>query len=216
MRVVGFAALALMAGACLPRTRPAPEPATDETWVYTCADNYQFSARVLPGIVSLRLPTRTTALPRVGSSTGVRYRSNDGELNRTAETATLRLGAETHTGCNGQRAETGWDEARMLGADFRAVGVEPAWNLEIDSDRQMRFLIEGSSEVITPAPAPVRTDSSTAFTATAGGHTIDVMIQERACPNPALGAGLTHTVRLAVDGFPYIGCGRMLGTLPPS
>ena len=31
MRVVGFAALALMGGACLPRTRPAPEPATDET-----------------------------------------------------------------------------------------------------------------------------------------------------------------------------------------
>ena len=213
-RALGVAALALTAAACLPRTRPAPDPAIDETWVYTCADNYQFSARVLPGVVSLRLPTRTTALARVGSSTGMRYRADGAELHRTGETATLRLGAEAHANCTGQRADTGWDEARMLGADFRAVGLEPAWNLEIDSGRQMRFLIEGSSEVITPAPAPVRSDSSTAFTATAGGHTLDVMVQERACPNPLLGAGLTHTVRLTVDGFPYLGCGRMLGSQP--
>jgi uncharacterized membrane protein len=136
------------------------------------------------------------------------------ELNRTGETATLRLGDQTHSACTGQRAETGWDEARLLGADFRAVGVEPVWNLEIDSGRQVRFLIEGSSEVITPAPEPVRTDSSTTFTATSEGHTIDVMIREQACPNPVLGSGLTHTVRLMVDGFPYLGCGRMLGSLP--
>ena len=199
---------------CLPRTTPAPDPAMDETWVYSCPGGYQFSARILAGLVSLRLPARTTALPRVGSGTGVRYAADGVELTRSAETATLRMGGETHTGCTGERAATGWEEARLLGADFRAVGVEPTWSLEIDSGRQMRFLIEGASEVITPVPEPVRTDSTTGYQATAAGHEIDVTIMERGCPNPRLGPGLTHTVKLTVDGFPYLGCGRMLGGLP--
>ena len=198
----------------MPRSTPAPDVSIDQTWVYSCPDDYRFSARILTGVVSLRLPARTTALPRVGSRTGTRYRAEGVELTLDGESATLRVGEETHTGCTGQRAESGWEEARMLGADFRAAGVEPTWSIEIDSGRQMRFLIEGASEVITPAPEAVRSDGTTRYTATANGHAIDVAIQERACPNPVLGPGLTHTVTLTVDGFPYVGCGRMLGALP--
>ena len=212
MSTRAIAALAVIG--CLPRTTPAPDLAIDQTWVYSCPNDYRFSARILTGLVSLRLPTRTTALPRVGSRTGIRYRADGVELTRNGESATLRVGEETHTGCTGLRAASGWEEARMLGADFRAAGLEPTWSLEIDSGRQMRFLIEGASEVITPAPAPVRTDSTVGYRATTEAHQIDVTIRERACPNPVLGAGLTHTVTLSVDGFPYVGCGRMLGGLP--
>lgn len=211
---VAFGVAALTVIGCLPRTTPAPDPTIDETWVYSCPNDYRFSARILSGLVSLRLPGRTTALPRVGSSTGARYAADGVELTRDAGTATLRVGSQTHTDCAGQRAETGWDEARLLGADFRATGVEPRWSLEIDSGRQMRFLIEGASEIVTSAPDPVRTDSTTGYRATTDGHEIDVTIEERACPNPLLGEGLTHTVKLTVDGFPYMGCGRMLGSLP--
>ena len=211
---LGLWAVALAAASCLPRTSPAPDPALDQTWVYSCQNEYRFSARILSDLVSLRLPTRTTALPRVVARTGTRYAAQGVELTRTGETATLQIGDETHAGCSGQRAESGWDEARMLGADFRAAGREPTWSLEIDTGRQMRFLIEGSSEIITPVAEPVRTDSTTSYRAAAGGHEIDVTIQERACPDSRLGAGLTHTVKLAVDGFPYLGCGRMLGGLP--
>ena len=207
-------AVGLAAVSCLPRTSPVPDPALDQTWVYSCQDDYRFSARILSDLVSLRLPMRTTALPRVRARTGTRYAAQDVELTRTGETATLRIGGKAHAGCTGQRAESAWEEARMLGADFRAAGREPTWSLEIDSGRQMRFLIEGSSEIITPVAEPVRTDGGTTYRATADGHEIDVTIVESACPDARLGAGLTHTVKLAVDGFPYLGCGRMLGTLP--
>jgi len=209
--LAAVAALALVAASCLPRTRPATDLPVDETWVYSCPGNYQFSARVMNEVVSLRLPTRTTAIPRAGASTGTRYSTSGMELTRSAEGATLRIDGATHADCTGQRAATAWDEARLLGADFRAIGNEPAWSLEVDDGRTLRFLIEGSSEIHAPISEPVRTGATTSYRATSEGHTIEVTIDAQPCANPRLGEGLTHIITLAVDGFPYAGCGRMLG-----
>ena len=210
---LAVAAVVLAAAACLPRTTPAPMVTMDETWVYTCSPSFQFGARVMPEVVSLRLPTRTTAMPRVGASTGTRYAAGDVELTRRGETATLRIGSERYSDCTGQRAETPWAEARLLGAEFRAVGREPVWNLEIDDDgRRARFLLEGSSEIYLPLNETERVGSAISYQAVSDGHSLGITIDAQPCPNAMLGQGLTHTVRLAVDGFPYVGCGRMLGS----
>ncbi len=204
----------LGAAACLPRTRPRPDPALDQLWVYSCPSDFRFSARVMPGLVSLRLPTRTAALPQARTPSGTRYAADGLELRSWGETATLRMGSETHADCAGMRVESPWEEARLLGADFRAIGQDPVWSLELDAGRHMRFLIEGSSEVITPIAEPVGADGVMTYRASTGAHTIDVTIRAEACPNPLLGPGFTHSVKLVVDGFPYLGCGRMLGSAP--
>lgn len=205
-------ALTLAAAACLPRSRPLTDVPMDETWVYSCPADFRFSARLMNEVVSLRLPDRTTAVPRVGSSAGTRYRAEALDFTRNGASATLQADGRTHADCTGQRAETAWDVARMLGAEFRAVGVEPAWSLEIDDGQRMRFLIEGSSEVIAPTPEATRNGTSTSYRATSVGHAISVTIDAQPCTVAVLGPGLTHTVTLTVDGFPYVGCGRVVGS----
>ena len=214
--ILALAALTLIMGACRPRVPQAPEPPVGDTWVYSCPDDYRFSARFLGGVVSLRLPTRTVALPRARSTTGARYAVDGMEFAHAGTAGSLMIEREISTRCTGERAATPWDEARLLGAEFRAAGREPTWSLEIDTGGHMRFVIEGASEVITPAPDPERADGTTRYRATSAGHEIDLVIREQACPDPLLGQALTHTVELAVDGFPYRGCGRMLGSAPAS
>lgn len=210
--LLAFSALALTAAACLPRSRPLADVPMDETWVYTCPADFRFSARMMNEIVSLRLPDRTTAVPRVGSASGTRYRAEGLDFHRNDAGATLLADGRTHADCSGQRAETAWDVARMLGAEFRATGVEPAWSLEIDDGQRMRFLIEGSSEVIVSTPHATRNGTSTSYRATSVGHAISATIDAQPCTVAVLGPGLTHTVTLTVDGFPYVGCGRMIGS----
>ena len=214
VRAVTFAALALAGAGCLPRTTPSPDPTLAQTWVYACPGDYRFSARVVPGLVSLRLPARSAALPQVRAASGWRYMADGVELWRRGETATLRIGSETHADCTGERADSPWDEARLLGADFRAAGREPVWSLEIDRGRHMRVLMEGATEIFTPVPEPVVTDGVTRYHAATEGSEIDVMFEEKPCADPLIGEALTHTVTLAVNGFSYFGCGRMLGSTP--
>ena len=210
---LGAALLAL--AACLPRTSPQPDPAFRATVVYSCPGDYRFSARMMSGIVSLRLPTRTAALPQVRASSGMRYEAEGVEFWNRGETASLRLGSERHEGCGALPAGSPWEEARLLGADFRAVGREPAWNLELDGNRHMRFLIEGSSEILTPLTEPVRAGSSVTYRAATETNALEVTIEERPCTDPLIAESLTHTVRLTLNGFPFVGCGRMLGGVPP-
>src|SRR5687767_2505977 len=187
--IAGGAVIALAVAACMPRARPAPHVLVDETWVYTCAGNYQFAARLMNEVVAIRLPGRTTAIPRAGRSTGTRYATRGAELVRRGETATLRIDGATHSDCAGERAATPWDEARLLGADCRAIGHETAWSLEVDEGKQIRVLSEGSSEIHAPVPEPVRNGTTTSYRAVSEGHTIDVTIEARPCTIAALEQG---------------------------
>src|SRR5688500_19395613 len=46
-----------------------------------------------------------------------------------------------------------WREAAERGIDFRAIGQEPGWYLEVDDGRSMRLVYDyGERNVITPAP----------------------------------------------------------------
>ena len=48
-----------------------------------------------------------------------------------------------------------WEDAKLRGVDFRAVGNEPGWNLEISADGEMVFIGNyGQTEYKFPTPEP--------------------------------------------------------------
>ena len=105
-----------------------------------------------------------------------------------------------------------WDDARRRGIDFRAIGQEPGWLLEIDARKSMYLLADyGEKKVTTPAPAPTRDSTGvTTYDATADGHRLTVVIRERACQDSMSGEEMTHEVTVTLDGKEYRGCGRDL------
>ena len=69
-------------------------------------------------------------LPHVVSASGARYSNGAGTFWNKGREATFELNGRTQT-CRERREP--WQEAADRGVDFRAVGQEPGWFLEIDN-----------------------------------------------------------------------------------
>ena len=202
--------MGLVAVACLPRTRPAPPDTTDILSVYTCPGDYRFSVRELGEVATIRLPMQTIALPRARVASGSRYATGGTEFRKRGQTASLTIGSERHTDCTGQPARTPWDAARLLGVDYRAVGSEPAWSIEMENGKYMRFVIEGASAMYMPVPEPTGDASRRVYRAAGEAPVLEVVVEEKACREPTVPDPLPHTVTVTYNGIPYRGCGTVI------
>lgn len=49
----------------------------------------------------------------------------------------LEVGKKRHVHCKNNRAEAIWEDAKLRGVDFRAVGNEPGWHLELTAGERL-------------------------------------------------------------------------------
>jgi putative lipoprotein len=95
--------------------------------------------------------------------------------------------------------------------DFRAIGQEPGWVLEIDREKQMYLLADyGEKKVYTPVPAPRDSAGTTIYDARTDAHRLTVTIRAAVCHDSMSGEEMTHSVTVRLDGKEYQGCGRVL------
>jgi putative lipoprotein len=100
-----------------------------------------------------------------------------------------------------------WREARERGIEFRAVGQEPGWFLEIDQQREMRLLYDyAEREAREPAPLPVIAGDMTTWDA----GRLRASSVDRLCHDGMSGQPFPRTVTVVVDGRELHGCGRAL------
>ena len=106
---------------------------------------------------------------------------------------------------------TPWLEARERGIDFRAVGQEPGWFLEIDHERSIRLVWDYlEREATMPAVRPVTTEGRTTYSASNGTQRLNVAIDDRPCNDIMSGNPYPNTVIVTIDGRELRGCGRVL------
>ena len=120
-------------------------------------------------------------------------------------------------GIDADRALAPWDGIFFeltRESDFRAVGQEPGWLLEMRHGGQIRLITGyGADTVIAPTP-PVETDSATHarnYHAVTGARDLRLLIQPAACTDVMSGEAYETTVTVTLDGRAYQGCG---GPLP--
>lgn len=109
-----------------------------------------------------------------------------------------------------------WRAAIARGVDFRAVGQEPGWSLEIDRDGATVYLGDyGTDTLSAPTPAPTQTAGADGdvivWTLRTDGREVDIRVTARECHDTMSGEAFSHTVALAVDGRELSGCGRWIG-----
>lgn len=182
------------------------------TYVYTCSEDTRFTARFEPDMAILKFPDRELRLPQVVSGSGARYSDGKTTFWIKGDEATLETDGKTTLNCRGVAAGTPWEEARLRGVAFRAVGQEPGWVLEIDAT-QITFIGDyGERRVRMPAPAPARDPrtGSTTYQAETDGHALNVTITEAPCADSMSGESFPTTVSVTLDGTTYQGCGRPL------
>ena len=108
------------------------EPA--KTLVYECND-FEFVARTGPGEITLYLPTENLVLEKVRAASGEKYEGQGVVFQSKGDTATLDLGTRILGSCQLNAGRAPWEEARRRGVNFRAVGQEPGWYLELQHDQ---------------------------------------------------------------------------------
>lgn len=106
-----------------------------------------------------------------------------------------------------------WEAARARDVDFRAIGQEPSWHLELEEEREIRFVVNDERHVFSPVPRPSRgIESPSLFYAVrSDGKTLNLIIEQTPCEDTMSGERFPATVTVELNGETYRGCGRELG-----
>ena len=104
-----------------------------------------------------------------------------------------------------------WTAAQRRGVQFRAVGNEPGWVLEVDSMRGLRLVTRyGTDSLLASDPMHSGVSDTLLFAADTEGHAVRVSAIKTPCEDPMSGEQHPYTVRVSVDDNSYEGCGRAL------
>lgn len=128
------------------------------------------------------------------------------------DTSTTTTAATTETGTTAGNASErpNWENARAAGIDFRAVGQEPGWLLDIYT--QNRIILQydyGERTVDFPlVPPTYPQEGATRYEANADGHTLAVTIRRSPCQDAMSGEPYPATVEVIIDGRTLQGCGK--------
>jgi putative lipoprotein len=104
-----------------------------------------------------------------------------------------------------------WEDARGRGIEFRALGQEPGWFLEIDEGRSMHLVYDYMErEATTSAPTVAMEGTTTVYRGSTGAQSLTVTVDDRECQDIMSGFEFPNTVTVDIDGRILHGCGRRL------
>lgn len=192
---------------------PASLPYTPPTYfAYRCSDG-AFEVKLGDDEARVLHQGSQVVLPLVPSASGQKYQDGAGNLLFMKGQQAFFEGAQglTLKDCQGQLVDTPWRAAAVRGVDFRAVGNEPGWLLELEYLRGAFILLDYGSTIIQTPPPRLKIYPLTIQTQ---DHRITIAYREDGCRDPMSGEYSPLTVTLTVDDTAYTGCGRRLQNVP--
>lgn len=102
------------------------------------------------------------------------------------------------------------DGARAAGVDFRGVGQEPGWIVDIYQRDRIRVLLDyGETLLDFPLPAPTyQVEGATQYSTQAEGRALTITIRRAPCEDVMSGEPYASTVELVIDNRTLTGCGK--------
>jgi uncharacterized membrane protein len=116
-------------------------------------------------------------------------------------------------GIDSARAYAPWDGVFFeltRSREFKAIGQEPGWSLEISPGKAMTFRYAyGESTAVTPVPSPntERATGARVYHARTEASDLRVVIEPRPCTDAMSGEPFETTVSVVLNGKAYSGCG---------
>jgi len=191
-----------------------------QTAVFDCNSNagaFSFTTRTGPGEIALWLPPEFgkpyLVLGQIRAASGARYLGDGVLLWNKVDEALLDVDGIQYHGCVLNRRSSIWEHAKLSGVDFRAVGNEPGWHLEIRDADSIRFVYDyGLKEINTSAPELTldNDNRSATYSVKSEGGEIEVTIVGEPCSDTMSGEAFESRVSVLLDDQTYHGCGRAL------
>ena len=188
---------------------PTESPST-QTFVFTCSDTLEFVARTDNKEAWLFLPSGTIQLPHTGTGS---YHNGQTYLQINGQEASLEASGVKHLLCKNDRRQAIWEHAKLNGADYRAIGNEPGWTLEIRKQESIILITDYGStrhEFTLPKPEIDETNRITRYQSKDSDHELILMISGEACLDSMSGEEFSSKATVTLDGKTLQGCGRAL------
>ena len=178
-----------------------------------CTGGYEFPAHIQRDEAWLFLPEGTKRLVPEKSTAGRQYSNGEYRLWLNQHEAMLEVGELAIKQCRNNQKKAVWEEARLRGADFRAVGNNPEWSLELSLDGNTVFVGDnGSTRVLFKTTEPVIDGDkrTSTYQMNNGKQKMTVQIEGKSCHDPVSGELFDTTVTIHMGGKILTGCGRAL------
>ncbi len=102
-------------------------------------------------------------------------------------------------------------QQRIDDADFRALGQEPGWYMDIAEGEKILLVTDyGEHRFEFPYASPDSSADREMYDITASGHHLVAVIERKPCNDSMSGRAFVATVTVTVDGKKYTGCGGPL------
>ena len=103
-------------------------------------------------------------------------------------------------------------DARARGIDFRAIGQEPGWVVELTEASQITAVLDyGATSLMLPTPSvETAEDGTEVYDASTDTDHLILRIKRKVCIDSMSGESHSSTVELLVNDKPYRGCGDWL------
>jgi len=186
-----------------------------EVYVYECNNELSFTASVEESGLWLFLPSGTINLHAAPSDSGDKFSNDAISFWHNGHTAKLESDSLQNVNCSNNPTKAVWEHAKLSGVDFRAIGNEPNWDLEITAGDEVIFNNDYGNEPIsflTPEPITVQETRTTTYEAIKNNKKITLILKakETACTDSVSGQSYETTVTVHFDGEIFNGCGQSL------
>jgi len=190
--------------------RPVAAPVVaPKTYVFVCSDSLAYTVRASEAEAWLFHRAGTRRLTAVPAERGARYADGAFELRIENELAQLGESGGPLQSCRNDPRRAVWERAKLDGADFRAVGNEPGWCLEILAGTRMVLLADyGATRLELPLPEPSVDHAARRTRWDAGEIVLEVI--GRPCRDSMSGESFETEVSVHWRGRTLRGCGRAL------
>ena len=182
-----------------------------QTFVYECQDNKNFVLQVKDDRAWLFTKEASSALDRVVSASGEKYEKDGTVFWSHGYEAMLDTPSTSYRLCSNNRYKAVWEDAKLRGNDFRAIGNEPGWYLEIGEGGKKSFLVTdyGAEKYELHLPRPYTSELSRTTRYKIQGF-LDITIEGKSCTDTMTGHRYSSKVTVHIDGKQYRGCGKAL------
>ena len=192
------------------------------TTVYDCVARerpFSIVTRTAPNGLTIFIPepfvSRTLLLERVEAASGERYEKEGVTAWLKGDDAIFTIDTVSVTACDPNPEESLWEAAKLDGVDFRAIGHEPGWVLEIRERSRLtvHYYNNGDNTVVDVTAADIATDQdrrASIFYARSETGDIRVTLSGKTCIDNSSGKAFGTSVLIELDKVRLQGCGKAL------
>jgi uncharacterized membrane protein len=212
--------LLLYACAAEPTDQAVPAQTTAvKTYFYICQGEDKSIVVTINGdqghLFSYQLSQALARKPEADAFSGsdVYYRPHNPSDLAPGQTAEITIRGVRHENCKNNPRAAVWEAAKLRGVDYRALGQEPAWQLEISADEGFLLITEyGANRVEFPYSEPEvnQAQRTTRYASQLGDNSINITIKGEACSDSMSGEIFNSRVDVGWQGKTLFGCGRAL------